>query len=77
LAGIRADKHHHLTFPCKKHSGIAGWLTISNRQKMQLFEIALVHRCGGSTLNTKNSLHRVSRLTTTMNMVESTKTGVL
>lgn len=27
LAGIRADKYHHLTFPCFcKHSGIARWL---------------------------------------------------
>jgi hypothetical protein len=26
LAGIRADKHHHLTFPCIQHSGIEGWL---------------------------------------------------
>ena len=48
LAGIRADKHHHLTFPCTLHSGHKGWITSSIN--INLINEELVHRCGGSTL---------------------------
>jgi hypothetical protein len=55
LAGIRADKHHHLTFPCTLHSGNEGWITAAIIKNKMIAE-ALVHRCGGSTLYAKKRI---------------------
>ncbi len=63
LAGIRADKHHHLTFPCIQHSGIEGWLA---RKILRLFTVA------GAAHSSKRLC--VSRLTANTNMSASTKT---